>query len=82
MPGESLVICANSVQFFLFKLLEVEQGVVRGFVRANEFVELNMHRLSIAILAVLNKKNHQEGDDRRPRIYDELPGIAEAEQRP
>ena len=55
---------------------------MRGFVGANEFVELNMHRFSVAILAVLNKKDHQEGDDRRPRIYDELPGIAEAEQRP
>ena len=55
---------------------------MRGFVRANEFVKLDMHCLRVAILRVLNKKNHQEGDDGRPRIYDELPGIAEIEERP
>ena len=80
--GELLVIGADSVQLVLLKILEVKQGIVRGFVRANEFVELDMHRLSVAILRVLNEENHQEGDDGRACIYDELPGIAEAEQWP
>ena len=52
---------------------------MRGFVRANEFVKLDMHCLRVAILRVLNEKNHEERDDGCSRIYDELPGIAEIE---
>ena len=74
-----LVIGANSVQVVFLKILEVKQGIMRGFVRANEFVKLDMHCLSVPVLRVLNKKNHQEGNDGCPGVYNELPGIAEAE---
>ena len=79
LRGKPLVIGANSVQVVLLKILEVKQGVMRGFVRANEFVKLDMHCLSVPVLRVLNKKNHEEGNDGCPGVYDELPGIAEAE---
>ena len=52
---------------------------MRGFVRANEFVKLDMHCLSVPVLRVLNEKNHEEGNDGCSGVYDELPGIAEAE---
>ena len=81
LRGKLLVIGPNSIQLVLLKILEIKQGVVRGLIRANEFVKLDMHCLRVAILRVLNKKNHQEGDNGGPRIYDELPGIAEIEER-
>ena len=42
---------------------------------ANEFVELDLNGGAVAVLGILDQKYHQEGDDRRPRIDDELPGI-------
>src|SRR5947207_7192132 len=34
-----------------------------------------MDRLRVAVLRVLDEENHQESDDRRSGINDELPGI-------
>src|SRR4051794_8213531 len=41
-----------------------------------------MNRARIAALGALDQKNHQECDDRGPRIDHELPGIGPAEYRP
>jgi len=34
-----------------------------------------MHRFSIAVLRVLDKKHHEKGDDRRGSVDHQLPGI-------
>src|SRR6266852_8638223 len=49
--------------------------------RANQFVQFQVQRFSVAILGVLDEKNHQESDDRGPGIDDELPCIREMEVR-
>jgi hypothetical protein len=38
-------------------------------------VEFVLHRLVASRLAVLQQRHHQEGDDRRDRVDDELPGV-------
>src|SRR5262249_31664504 len=48
---------------------------------ADQLVELGLNRRAVAVLGILDQEHHQEGDDGRPRVDDELPGIAETEQR-
>src|SRR6185436_18835810 len=44
--------------------------------------ELDLHGRRIAVLRVLDHEHHQESDDRGTCVDDELPSIAESEQRP
>src|SRR5437870_9998173 len=48
---------------------------------ADELVELELDRLGVAILCILNKKHHQEGDDGRGGVDDQLPSVTELEDR-
>ena len=54
---------------------------LRPDVRADEFVQLQVQRLGVTVLGVLDEENHQEGDDRRTGIDDELPGVREMKER-
>ena len=49
---------------------------------ADQLVELELDRLGVAVLRVLDQEHHQERDDRRAGVDDQLPGVAEAEERP
>lgn len=42
---------------------------------ADQLIQLEMHRFSIAILRVLDQKYHEEGDDRGRSVDHQLPGI-------
>ena len=48
---------------------------------ADQLVELDLHGLGVAVLRVLDQEHHQERDDRGAGVDDELPGVAEAEDR-
>jgi len=48
---------------------------------SDQFVEFLLDCFGVSILGVLNEKDHQEGDDRSASIYDQLPRVAEVEQR-
>jgi hypothetical protein len=54
---------------------------VRG-ARADQFVEFGLDRDTVAVLGVLDEEHHQEGDDRRAGVDDELPGVGIAEHGP
>ena len=54
---------------------------MRAAHRANQFVEFELDGMAIAVLGILNQKYHQECDDRRAGVDDQLPGIAELEYR-
>ena len=70
------------VQFRFREIFQIHQVVARALSDADQFVELQMHHFGVAILRVLNQEDHQEGDDRRTRVDDELPRIGVAEYRP
>ena len=53
---------------------------MRPFDGANQFIQFDMHRLGVTVLGILNQEDHQECDDGRSRIDDELPSIAKAEE--
>jgi hypothetical protein len=48
------------------QMLDADELLARRVDRAEHLVELGLHRGGVAILAVLDQEDHQEGDDRRP----------------
>jgi hypothetical protein len=46
---------------------QIKQLVARRFIDPDQLVELEVQRRAIAVLRVLDKKDHQERDDRRAR---------------
>ena len=57
------------------EIFQIDQFVSRGFEGANQFVELKVDGLCVAVLGVLNQEDHQEGNDGGSGIDDELPGV-------
>jgi len=45
--------------------MQAVESIVRATDRANQFIEFELDGVAIAILRMLNQKNHQECDDRR-----------------
>lgn len=50
-------------------------------VAADEFIKLHLDGNAVSVLGILNEEDHEEGDDGRSGIDDELPGIAEMKHR-
>src|SRR6185436_20749271 len=75
--GQTAVAVQDLVELMLFQLLQIQQGVVSPCRSPQQLVQLDLHRLGIPILSGLNEEYHQEGDDRRTGIDDQLPGITE-----
>src|SRR4051794_18303666 len=75
--GQTAVAIQNLVELMLFQLLQIQQGVVSPCRRPQQLVQLDLNRLGIPVLSGLDEEYHQEGDDRRTGIDDELPGITE-----
>ena len=62
------------------KLLELFVGeffdsdeFIFGLRRPDQLIQFGLHRSAVSILSILNEENHEERDDRRSRIDDELP---------
>src|SRR3989344_958669 len=54
---------------------------MRVCIGTDQFIELDLHGLAVSVLAALDKKYHQERDDRRERIDRELPCLIVIEDR-
>src|SRR5205085_12163344 len=50
------------VQIFVAHFLKVHQVVTRAFQCADDFVELKVHRASVAGLCIMDRKYHHEGE--------------------
>ena len=68
-------------QIGLGQIFEVDEIVARFGEAADEFIELEMHGFGVAVLRALDQEDHDEGDDGRAAIDDELPRIREVEKR-
>src|SRR5688500_10226488 len=79
--GDVFVLLAQLVELFLAVLLEIHHAVVGTARRPDQFIELEVHGLGVAVLRVLDQEHHQERDDRGARIDHELPRVAETKQR-
>src|SRR4051812_12394871 len=76
------IACGEEVELLLRQALDVDELIARPLRREYQFVELQVQGLGLAILGVLDEEDHQEGDDGRPRVDDQLPGLGVAEVGP
>ena len=65
-PGMKLL------ELFVREFLDSDE-LIFGLRRADQLIQLGLHCSAVSILRVLNEENHEERDDRRSRIDDELP---------
>src|SRR5688572_28579740 len=64
---------------FLFGLfLELNQLRTSSFYRRQQLVELEMDRMGMTVLSILNEEHHEKCDDRRAGIDDQLPAFRKA----
>ena len=64
------------LELFVSGVFDVGDFVVGVLHRQNELGQLDLKRLCVVVLRVLNQKNHEKSHDRRAGIDDELPGVA------
>jgi hypothetical protein len=69
------------LEVFLRKIFDRGDPVLRIFHGDDQFGKLELKRHRVAVLCVLNQEHHQERDDRRSGVDDELPGVAVTEDR-
>ena len=77
--SQSFIGLAQLFDLFVVEFLQVDQQVSRTFGDPDQLVQFNLERLSIAVLRALDQENHQEGDNGRACIDDELPCVAVVE---
>ena len=61
--------------------LEIDEGIPGHLVDADQLVQFQLHGLRVTRLRVLNHKDHEEGDNCRRGVDDQLPGIGPAKDR-
>src|SRR6478609_8617008 len=68
------------LEVLFIKMLDADEAVfcVAG---EDDFVQFGLHRPRISRLSILQYENHQERDDGRSRVDDELPRLGEIENR-
>jgi hypothetical protein len=73
------VAFAEDLELPVVEILEGNDGVVRAPYRTNDLVQLDVDRIGVPVLRVLDQEHHQERNDRGAGIDDELPRVAETE---
>src|SRR3546814_8055497 len=62
-------------------MLDADEFGPRLLDRAQNLVELGLHRRAVAVLTVLDQEHGQKGEDGRRRVDDQLPGVGKMQQR-
>jgi hypothetical protein len=73
--SNALELFLKTGDFFVGKFFKIDKFISSAFQRSNYFVEFQMSRFGIAVLRILNEKDHQESNNCRSGINNELPGI-------
>src|SRR5260221_14387032 len=81
MFGKLTIVIAELIEAALRQVLEIEQGILSPQIGTDELVDLDLQRLGIAVLRILDDEDHQKGDDRRRRIDGKLPHVRKTEER-
>ena len=79
--ANSLELSLKAGEIFVGKFFQIDKFISSALQRSNYFVELQMSRFGIAVLRILNEKDHQESNNGRYRIDNEQPGIRIMEHR-
>jgi len=73
--ANSLELFLKAGEIFIGKFFQIDEFISSAFQRSNYFVEFQMSRFSIAVLRILNQKDHQKSNNCRPGIDNQLPRI-------
>nr|GFD59842.1 hypothetical protein [Tanacetum cinerariifolium] len=76
------IFFAQLTQLFLVQIVKAQHGVLRILGDTQQFIDLDVQLISVAVLGVLDQEHHEEGDDGGRRVDDQLPGVVVVEQRP
>src|SRR5215813_8755104 len=71
----------NVLERIVRHFVKIDKAGTRAFHATQQFIELERHDPRFAVLGVLDQKHHQEGDNGRAGVDDELPSIRVAEVR-
>ena len=80
--GSGAQLPVKILQLLFGEIFDGGETVLGALHRNDQLVELELNRLRVAVLGVLDEEHHQKGDDGRAGVDDELPGVAEVKQRP
>src|SRR3954464_112406 len=61
--AQALKLILKLLEILIRKVFEIDHARARALDSAEQLVELEVHRLGIAVLGVLDQKDHQECDD-------------------
>src|SRR5262245_42510519 len=75
--AQTVELLPQLLELFVRQLFQVDELRPRPLQRANELVELEVDGDGVAVLRVLDQEHHEERDDRRAGVDDELPGVRE-----
>jgi hypothetical protein len=70
--SNSLEVFLKAGEILVGKFFQIDESISSAFQRSNYFVEFQMNRFSVAVLRILNEKDHQESNNCRPGINNEL----------
>src|SRR6266566_5829653 len=79
--ADALELFFELFQILVRKLFKINEFISRAFDGANNLIKFQMNGFGIAVLGVLNQEHHEEGNDRRSGVDDELPGIGKVKRR-
>lgn len=80
--ANALELFLKAGEIFVGKFFKIDKFISSAFQRPNYFVEFQMSRFGIAVLRILNEKDHQESNNCRSGINNELPGVRIMKRRP
>src|SRR5262245_19724859 len=61
--AQTLELLLELIELPVIHVLQIHQSRASALDRSNKFIELELHGSGIAVLGVLDEKDHQEGDD-------------------
>lgn len=79
--ADSFILFFQRVKLFIGKLLDIDEIIIGGMVRAYQLIELQMQRLGVTVLRVLDQKDDQKRNDGCAGINNELPGVRKMKER-
>src|SRR6185369_917239 len=79
--SESLELLQQTIELFIGESIEIHKPGTRTLNRPQQLVQLDVERLGIPDLRVLQQKDHQERDDRGTGVDHQLPAVRKIEVR-
>ena len=76
---ESPIVLLETFQRVLVQVFATDEPIAGTRLRCQELVQLEVNGNAVLVLSMLNQEDHQEGDDRRAGVDDELPRFRKPE---